>query len=218
MQYQSELTKKHYSLSDRLRLFESVITPTVLYGSETWTLTAEMSRLLRTTQRRMLRMVLGQGRRRRERTSETQEDDHHSDGSGEDPVNSQEAEEDVLETWVDWIRRVTHSVENSLQRLRIKPWIKQARSRKWKFAAELFSGNGEQKWTQIALKWNPQVHSDALRPTARRKPTRPNLRWTDELRNYVKEHLRPQQEWNDISPNPDFWKMHESNFVNHIEN
>ena len=98
MQYKSELTTKHYSLSDRLRLFESVVTPTVLYGSETWTLTAEMSRLLRTTQRRMLRMVLGQGRRRRERTSERQEDDHYSDGSGEEPVDSQEAEEDVLET------------------------------------------------------------------------------------------------------------------------
>ena len=34
MQYKSELTTKSYSLSDRLRLFEAVVTPTVLYGSE----------------------------------------------------------------------------------------------------------------------------------------------------------------------------------------
>ena len=81
MQYKSELTKKHYSLSDRLRLFEAVVTPTVLYGSEAWTMTAEMSRLLRTTQRRMLRMVLGQGRRRTERTHEREEDDHKSEDS-----------------------------------------------------------------------------------------------------------------------------------------
>ena len=62
------------------------------------------------------------------------------------------------------------------------------------------------------------MHSDALRPTTRRKPMRPNLRWTDELRGDAKEHLRPQQAWNDISSNPDFWKMHERNFVDRIDN
>ena len=218
MQYKSELTTKSYSLSDRLRLFEAVVTPTVLYGSEAWTMTAEMSRLLRTTQRRMLRMVLGQGRRRTERVHERQQDDHKSEDSEGNSASIQEAEEDGLETWVDWIRRVTHSVENSLKKLKIRPWIEQARKRKWKFAGELHSGDGEQKWTHLALRWDPQVHSDALRPTARRKPTRPNLRWTDELRTFVKEHVLPQQEWNDVCPNPDFWKMHESRFINRIEN
>ena len=96
--------------------------------------------------------------------------------------------------------------------------IEQARKRKWKFAGELHSGDGEQKWTHLALRWDPQMHSDALRPTARRKPTRPNLRWTDELRTFVKEHVLPQQEWNDVCPNPDFWKMHESRFIDRIEN
>ena len=218
MQYKSELTQKHYSLSDRLRLFEAVVTPTVLYGSEAWTMTAEMFKLLRTTQRRMLRMVLGQGRRRTERTHEREEDDHKSDDSEGNSASIQEAEEDGLETWVDWIRRVTHSVENNLKKLKIKPWIEQARKRKWRFAAELYSGGGEQKWTHLALRWNPQVHSDALRPTARRKPTRPNMRWTDELRAYVRENVRPPQEWNDVCPNPDFWKVHESRYINRSEN
>jgi len=218
MQYKTELTKKHYSLSDRLRLFEAVVTPTVLYGSEAWTMTAEMSKLLRTTQRRMLRMILGQGRRRTERRHERQQEHQKSEDSEDDSVSFQETEEDVLETWVDWIRRVTHSVENSMKKLKIRPWIEQARKRKWKFAAELYTGGGEQKWTHLALKWNPLVHSDALRPTARRKPTRPNLRWTDELRTYVKEQVRPIQEWNDVCHSPDFWKMHGNRFINCIEN
>ena len=60
MEHKDELTKKVYALSDRLRLFDAVITPAVLYGAETWTLTKELERALRTAQRRMLRAILGQ--------------------------------------------------------------------------------------------------------------------------------------------------------------
>ena len=119
MQYKHELTKKTYSLSDRLRLFESVVSPTVLYGSETWTLTAEMARLLKTTQRRMLRMILGQGRRRIERTREATNGGQSSGESDGDVEDAQDHEENVLEPWVDWIRRVTHNVEDNLQKLKI---------------------------------------------------------------------------------------------------
>ena len=210
MQHKSELTKKTYSLLDRLRLFEFVVTPTVLYGCEAWALTAEMTKLLKTTQRRMLRAILGQGRRRMERTSEPMDDDHEED----DFAIEQNVEENVLEPWVDWIRRVTHAAEANLQKLKIRAWTEQARKRKWRFAAELFSGSGGRKWSHLALQWNPQVHSDTLRPNARRKPTRPNLRWTDELSHYVKDRLRPVREWNDVCSDPDFWKTHESNFIN----
>ena len=214
MQYKQELTKKTYSLSDRLRLFESVVSPTVLYGSEAWTLTAEMTRLLRTTQRRMLRAVLGQGRRRMQTAPETPDD--RDDTDSEDPLDAalEEDRRDELEPWLDWVKRVTHNVENSLQRLGIKTWVEQARKRKWKWAAELFTGLGEQKWSHIALEWNPQEHCDARRSTARRKPTRPNARWTDELCKFSKERLRPEQQWSDVCSNPDFWKMHENDFIN----
>ena len=49
MEHKDELTRKTYALSDRLRLFDAVVTPAVLYGAETWTLTKEMERALRTT-------------------------------------------------------------------------------------------------------------------------------------------------------------------------
>ena len=176
MQYKHELTKKNYSLSDRLRLFEAVVSPTVLYGSEAWTLTAEMARLLKTTQRRMLRMILGHGRRRIQRAPEPTNSDNKSEDSEEEPTVIQDDDGDELEPWVDWIRRVTHNAENTLQKLKIRTWIEQARKRKWRFAAELFSGDGEQKWSHAALEWNPQVHYDTPKPSARRKPTRPKLR------------------------------------------
>ena len=121
-----------------------------------------------------------------------------------------------MEPWVDWIRRVTHNVESSLQKLKIRTWVEQARKRKWRYAAELYSGRGERKWTHIALVWNPQLHSDTLRPTARRKPARPNLRWTDELQNFIKNRLQPGEAFNDVCTDPDFWTNHESTFINRI--
>ena len=59
-----ELTNRHYSLNDRLRLFEAVVTPTFLYGSGAWTLTQQMESKIRCVQRRMLRMIAGSSRRR----------------------------------------------------------------------------------------------------------------------------------------------------------
>ncbi len=48
---------------DRLRLFDAVVTPTLLYGCEAWTLRIDQPRRLQVLQRKMLRMVLNARRR-----------------------------------------------------------------------------------------------------------------------------------------------------------
>ena len=63
MCYKQELTNKNLSLNSRLRLFDGVVSPTLLYGSEAWALTKDHETLLQRTQRRMLRMFLAPGRR-----------------------------------------------------------------------------------------------------------------------------------------------------------
>jgi hypothetical protein len=68
-----ELTGHRYSLSDRLRLFNGTVTPTVLYSSETWVMTAELENRLRKTQRQMLRMILHAPRRKNDNNNETDE-------------------------------------------------------------------------------------------------------------------------------------------------
>ena len=47
----------------RLKLFEAVVAPVVLYGSACWTVTQRMAQRIRSTQRRMLRLILGSPRR-----------------------------------------------------------------------------------------------------------------------------------------------------------
>ena len=55
--HKNELCNKFYRLSDRAKLFESVVTPAVLYGSSTWALTLDMEKQLQIARRRMLRYV-----------------------------------------------------------------------------------------------------------------------------------------------------------------
>ena len=132
--FKSELCGKHIGIKEKIRLFNAVVTPTVLYGSSAWTMNAERSRLLRTSQRRMLRWMLGsvwQG---------FLEKDTRDTSDGADSENSQPAddknscnEDGDGETWVEWLRRRTRITEIILQSLKIDDWIQAQRRRKWTF-------------------------------------------------------------------------------------
>ena len=59
-----ELTNKHYSLRARIRMFNSTITPTVLYACACWTTTKLLTTKLHCAQRRMLGLMIGTTRRK----------------------------------------------------------------------------------------------------------------------------------------------------------
>ena len=61
-QFKTELCDKTYSLTKRLKLSNAVVTPMVLYGSSSWTMTCERERTLRIAQRKMLRNIIGEKR------------------------------------------------------------------------------------------------------------------------------------------------------------
>ena len=56
--YRQELTSKDYRLCHRLRLFNMVVTPTMTYASGTWTLTLKHEKMIKTAQRKMLRLIV----------------------------------------------------------------------------------------------------------------------------------------------------------------
>ena len=56
--YRQELTSKDYRLCHRLRIFKMVITPTMTYASGTWTLTLKHEKMIKTAQRKMLRLIV----------------------------------------------------------------------------------------------------------------------------------------------------------------
>ena len=58
-----ELTSRTYMLRHRLRLFDAVVSPTMNYASGTWTFTKEHERMIQSTQRKMLRLIIQTKRR-----------------------------------------------------------------------------------------------------------------------------------------------------------
>ena len=74
-----ELTNKRYYLQSRIRLFDSTITPTILYGCASWTTTKATTVKLRTAQRRMLRLIIGSTRRRTTSSTTNCRHDHTND-------------------------------------------------------------------------------------------------------------------------------------------
>ena len=99
------LCDRHYSLADRLKLFDAIITPSVLYGCESWTLTADLEHKLRKAQRHMLRSILRSGRRRwlqpAAGDAESQSSDSNSSGPSASCSTSSCGLVEVVEPWSD---------------------------------------------------------------------------------------------------------------------
>ena len=114
-----------------MQLFDSVITPTILYDSECWVMTFERQRELRTTQRPMLRTVLGSGRK-----------------PTLDPPRSKE-------DYVERIKRAKRQSEQAMKANGVTDWVQLQRSRLWKWAGKVARlENG--RWSQEVLKWDPE--------------------------------------------------------------
>eukprot|EP00973_Karenia_brevis_P050869 7065207-Karenia_brevis.AAC.1 len=138
-----ELTNRRYSVKSRLRLLQATVTPTVLYGSEAWTLTKEMQQKLQRSQRRMLRLLVGTPRRtetdhRSSQPREEFDDERSEDAEVDVPAELAAAEaESTTESWIQWVQRATHEANELLDKLHIEDWVTTWRRRVWKFAGAL---------------------------------------------------------------------------------
>eukprot|EP00973_Karenia_brevis_P095152 12425919-Karenia_brevis.AAC.1 len=121
-----ELTDKSISLHLRLKLFNAVITPTVLYGCSSWVMTCTREASLRSAQMQMLRKIIG-----RKRIKEP-----HGD----------------LETWVAWVQRVTEEARQAMDTHSVPDWVDVQRLRKqlWKDRLEDMHAN---KWAKQVFDW-----------------------------------------------------------------
>ena len=117
----------YVGMLDRIRLFDAVVTPTVLYGSATWALLQSMEKSLRTVRRRMLRYVFRIHRRKRE---------------------------DALEDWVSFVQRSAHTVDNIASAQGMVDWVTLHRRRKWK-SAGAFARKTNGRWSKQVLEWSP---------------------------------------------------------------
>ena len=164
-----------YSLNDRLRLVHGTVTPTVLYGSETWTMTKELEQKLQRTQRKMLRMIVQILRRRT--VQEPDSDESETNSYQSNIQHPEEPSEELLEPWHEWIQRCTHEAEQRMQNLQMRDWVHLQRQRKWRWAGKIAT-MGHDCWIIRALTWDPSPQMSVFK---NRNIGRPKMRWTDDM-------------------------------------
>ena len=76
-----EVTSRSYFLPHRLRFFNMVITPTRCYASGTCTLSKDHDRMIRSTQRKMLRVIVHTNRKYKNKTRPSRNDEDEEDKS-----------------------------------------------------------------------------------------------------------------------------------------
>ena len=143
--FKQELTDKSIPTNLRMKLFHSVVTPTALYGCGSWVMTAERDSRLKSTQFKMVRAILG-----RRRIVQPGGD---------------------IESWVEWVQRVTDEARRMMEQFNIPGWIDERRSRLQRWNERLGNMSLE-RWARRAQNWIPDGHRSRGRPPAR---------WADQL-------------------------------------
>jgi hypothetical protein len=126
--YKKELCDRGIPLERRLRLFNSVVTPTVMYGSGSWTMTREREQRMRVARRRMIRKIV--------------------------QVPRAKDEDGTLEDWVSYFRRSTHEADKMSNAAGVTDWEVEQRRRKWRWAGHV-ARMTDRRWTWVLLMWVP---------------------------------------------------------------
>ena len=227
--YKGELCDKRYSLLHRLKLFNAVVTPTVLYGAECWTMTAGREQKLKVAQRRMLRKMLGSGRRAKPEGAGEQHEETEPEGadagqgvgsksssdndvSSEDDDDSQGAEEaddedkKDKESWVEWMRRTARVACLAMEKANVPDWVEEQRRRKWRWAGHIMRRD-DMRWSWRFALWEPFTRGS-------RNVGRPARRWEDILEKFGSTR---GFSWKDLARDSredrGIWKRQEADFV-----
>ena len=217
--YRQELTSKKYMLNHRLRLFDATVSPTLCYAAGTWTPSKEHERMIQSTQRKMLRLIIQTKRKYKkiekqdiepkdekgivDKTENCSTDEESGDGQStksEDDVDSgvtfdedSEKEIDTIEIeeedWIDYIKRSTADALDKMERAKIRCWNRTHKKMKWKLALRIATSPSE-RWLKKAAEWNPDLSS---RYRTNRAIGRPRKRWEDDINDFLKQILEEKE-------------------------
>ena len=115
-----------------------------------------------------------------------------------------------LETWVEWIKRTTHQAEQHLENMRIENWMVKIRRQKWR-CAQRHAILDHDRWSHVALIWNPLTHYTGSRPRGHRRAARPKVRWVDDITHFA--NLHNLGNWIQSAFDNKLWQRLESEFV-----
>ena len=182
--YRDELTNSYYSLRQRMRLFASVVQPSVLYGCVSWTMTKEREQLIQTTQRKMLRKIVGTKR---------------SVSKDKEGVVS-------TETYVDWIQRATRKAEDAMANYGVPSWVEECSRRKFQWAGHVLR-RSDGRWSKQVFCWCPVGSRSQGRPLIRWSDSFTNFF------EKMSAAIGQQVDWMNRAADRDWWKLMEAPYV-----
>ena len=137
---------------------------------------------LRVHQRKMLRWMVGCGRKPLESNGEGSQ----TDEEGEEPEPKEEEDEVTaegpldLENWIDYIRRSTGIAEDCLKHAKLEDWVAGQRRRKWRWAGHT-ARRHDGRWSNKILFCNTFP--------GRRHVGHPKSRWRDAIEKFVGTYM-----------------------------
>ena len=179
------------------------------YASGTWTLTKEHERMIQSTLRKMLRLIIQTKRRYKniaKQKDETKENDYtedlssigdeNGDGQSSNAHNEQDSDisiendtDDEIDTtaieeeeWIEYMKRSTDEAIEKMENAKIRCWIKTHKRMKWRPALRIASLPSE-RWIVKASEWNPELSS---RYRTNRAIVRPRRSWEDDINEFLK--------------------------------
>ena len=213
--YRQELTSKKYMLKLRLRLFDATVSPTLCYASGTWSPSREHERMIQSTQRKMLRLIIQTKRKYKkierkkviEYTIEEENDDKTEncstdDKSGEDQSTKSEDDMDSGVTFdedsdkdidtaeieeEDWFDYIRRSTADAIDRMdHAKIRCWNKTHKKMKWKlASRIATSPSERWVKKAAEWNPEMSS---KYRTSRMIGRPKKRWEDDINDFLEQN------------------------------
>ena len=155
-------------LNHRLRLFDATVSPTKSYAAGTWTPSKEHERMIQSTQRKMLRLIIQTKRKYTKIEKQEKEpkeekenvditeicstDEESGDGQStksEDDVDGgvtfDEDSEKEIDTIEIYIKRSTVDALDKMERAKIRCWNRTHKKMKWKLALRIATSPSE-RW------------------------------------------------------------------------
>ena len=164
------------SIKGRMKLLESTVGACMLWCAESWTMTQDDSRAIRSAQNNMLRMIVGKG------------------WCSND------------EEWVTWIRRTTRHARAVAKSSGVKFWDRRIAELQWQWAGHVArKGAYEWVWQTTFWRdreWTEDVGKNSFRPL-RCRPGR-WARWEDAVHKHA--HKLGWTRWRDAAQDRDLWK------------
>ena len=137
----------------------------------------------------MLRLMLGA--KRRIRPTEVAYD---SASDVSETSENTDVEDDLQESWVDFVKRSTHTALEAAEMADVKDWVILQRERKWRWAGHV-ARRSDGRWSTALLSWILQG--------GRRSRGHPAKRWGDEINTFFnKKDGSPKGFWKYVAVVP----------------